>query len=926
MSRDQFVRETRSGIERIADGLLALEDEPTEEQLTELFRIAHTLKGNCSSAGFDAPARVAHALEDVLEAIRADRLEPDSIVIDAMLEAADVLDAMLDEITADGRAQTDPTEIVETLHTVLETRATTDQTTDIETDTSQASILTDDAIPEPGSAAGLSAEEALERASGFDDLESLSSGVDDGAPEGERTLDDLFDDHTAEESGNGSADRLPEADAEASETDAEPADVEVGGTEGSGGTNSIDFDRVRATVDTLDARTMDEELEGVEFGDTTEDDDVSVTELLDLVETAHHTDEENDGNATEQGTEQTAVDQRPAASTTATDDETVSPSAERDEVSAAESSEPESEPTSIDETEPTSAESEDPSPKVRDEPSTADRAEQAMDAAGVDDQRLVENIQQLEPTETGDADDSFVFDTDVETSQEDGNTGSDAVSGPLERDESTDDTFGFDQERPVSDGDDEPAAAMDSTFSVTPQQTDPNDALESFDRDENVREFVTAFGDSFDGSTATGPDSSVEKAVTTIPPSILPETSSEDDGSSRKDSGGTISVGGATADRLLQLSERLTTATIALERGENRYSDDTDTSEATTRTHELREIATELEEAVTTVRLQPLEQAFSGLERTARRVTRDTKTRAVLETNGGSVELDRDVVAALGGPLVHLVRNAIDHGIEPPEERAALDKPRTGTVTIDARKDGVELVLEVTDDGRGLDANTLRDAAVADGIVIQGRADAMSDEAAYELVFHPGLSTESEVTDVSGRGVGMDVVADAVSGLDGDIEVESTPGEGTTFRLRVPISIAATEVLFVEASGHPYAIPASDIARLEEFDPGRADGDTYAMTVMDDDGPTTEQRSLVGLADWFGADHGTDPTVVVHIRESRGGLSIACDDVGDWQRVVVRPYDDILSETPGMDGATLLGDGKLANVLDVTAITDGGSQ
>jgi two-component system chemotaxis sensor kinase CheA len=356
-----------------------------------------------------------------------------------------------------------------------------------------------------------------------------------------------------------------------------------------------------------------------------------------------------------------------------------------------------------------------------------------------------------------------VFDTDVATGGND-DAADDSASGALETAADVAEGDG-----PATDAEVNEALAHSGTsLPDASRPTDPDDALAAFGRDANVREFVDAFGDSFDGSPTGDRAGNVSEAVTTIPPSVLSEASPADDGNAgRRTDDGSITVDGATADRLLRLTERLTTATMALERDDDGRQDGADESAPGMR--ELREIATDLEETVTAVRLQPLERAFSGLERTARRVARAEDIRVDLETSGDAIELDREVVATLADPLVHLVRNAVDHGIESPDERAASGKSRTGTVAITAREDGDEAVLEVSDDGRGLEADELRRAAVEEGIVTREQAAAMSDGDAHDLVFHPGLSTESEVTDVSGRGVGMDVVADAVAGLDGDI-------------------------------------------------------------------------------------------------------------------------------------------------------------
>ena len=368
-------------------------------------------------------------------------------------------------------------------------------------------------------------------------------------------------------------------------------------------------------------------------------------------------------------------------------------------------------------------------------------------------------------------------------------------------------------------------------------------------------------------------------------------------------------------DRLLNLVEGLVTNRVRLRRSvqEGASAQVLDDS-----LDDLEDITGELQDTVMDIRLVPLKMTANQLPRVVRDVSREQGKQVEFEMEGEDVEMDRTILDAISDPLVHLVRNAVDHGIEPAGEREHLEKPDAGTVRLEARRARDRVVVEVSDDGRGLDPDVLRDEAVEEGILDREEADALSDADAHELVFHPGLSTASEVTDVSGRGVGMDVVRSTVEDLDGEVEIESEPGDGTTIRLVLPVSVAIDDVLFVECGDEEFGVPTKVVrdigsaAAVEQRDDHEV--------VRTDDG---DETPLVRLGDALGspgsarADGGG---MLLHVRGDVRDVALHCDRVQGQQEVVVKPYDDVLGGIPGLSGATVLGEGEVVNILDVKTL------
>ncbi|MGZ0746954.1 chemotaxis protein CheA [Haloparvum sp. AD34] len=394
-------------------------------------------------------------------------------------------------------------------------------------------------------------------------------------------------------------------------------------------------------------------------------------------------------------------------------------------------------------------------------------------------------------------------------------------------------------------------------------------------------------------------------------------------------------------DELYGLVEQLVTSRIKLRRELEEAGIESDTL------GELDKLASSLQDTAMDMRLIPFSQVADSFPRLVRDVAREVGKDVRFDVTGGDVELDRTILTEMRDPLVHVLRNAVDHGIESPEEREAAGKNPTGTVELTATRDRDHVVIEVTDDGAGLDPDRLREKAVEEGVHTPAELDAMDESEIYDLVFHPGLSTAEEVTDVSGRGVGMDVVRTTARSLDGSVEIESEPGEGSTVRFRLPVTVAIVKVMFVDVGGTEYGIPIKSIAEVGRADDVetvngdeilRHEGDLYpvirlaerlgessaaegatsdatatAVGEVTDGGEVPNHRAAV-------ADAERDDGMVVRIREETRQVALRCDAVLDQEEVVVKPLDGPLSGTPGLSGTAVLGDGDVVAVLDVVSL------
>jgi len=326
----------------------------------------------------------------------------------------------------------------------------------------------------------------------------------------------------------------------------------------------------------------------------------------------------------------------------------------------------------------------------------------------------------------------------------------------------------------------------------------------------------------------------------------------------------------------------------------------------------------ELQAGVLEVRMVPLRQVFEKLSRVVRRLRRDTDKEVRLDIRGADTELDKLIVEELVDPLMHVVRNAFDHAIEPPDERVAAGKPREGCIRLEAFQRGNDVVIAATDDGRGIDVDTVRRRAIERGMVAEN--EELSRKELLELVFAPGLSTRSEVTETSGRGVGMDVVRANITALGGIVDIDSTPGRGTSVTMTLPITLAIIQALIVGACDQRFAIPLNSVRETLLLDPSdvqRSDG----RELLNLRGEALPLRRLASEFQLGPVERGQKQyAVVLGIGDARLGLLV--DRLEGQQDVVIKPIQGPIRSVRGIAGATELGDSGAVLVLDVSALVD----
>ncbi len=383
----------------------------------------------------------------------------------------------------------------------------------------------------------------------------------------------------------------------------------------------------------------------------------------------------------------------------------------------------------------------------------------------------------------------------------------------------------------------------------------------------------------------------------------------------------TVRVDVERLDRLMNLVgelvvDRIRFQQIAQRLREARLVDGVAEELAEATTH-LGRVASDLQAEVLKARMLPIEHLFSRFPRYVRDLARRAGKRVELVLEGQDTELDRSVIEQIGGPLMHLVRNAIDHGIEPPEERERAGKPAAGRLCLAAFQEEEGIVVVVEDDGRGIDTDRVRQKAVALGILSPEAAGRLSEEEAVELIFHPGLSTAQAVTEVSGRGVGMDAVRAGVQALGGSVEVETRRGQGTRFLLRLPLTLAIVRALLVSCGGERYALPLAGVQEIVEVPAGRVHrvGPHRTTLLRGAVLPLVSVHEALEIP----VPEGTDRLLCV-VTGGRRRVGLWVDRVLGEGEVVVKPLGPYLGQVPGVSGATILGDGRVALILEPAAL------
>ena len=330
-------------------------------------------------------------------------------------------------------------------------------------------------------------------------------------------------------------------------------------------------------------------------------------------------------------------------------------------------------------------------------------------------------------------------------------------------------------------------------------------------------------------------------------------------------------------------------------------------------------VTADLQTAVMKTRMQPIKKVFGRFPRLVRDLARNLKKEINLELVGEETDLDKNLVEALADPLVHLVRNSVDHGIESPEQREANGKSRSGKIILAAQQEGDHILLSISDDGNGMDPDVLRAKAVEKGVLDRDAADRLSEAECYNLIFAPGFSTKAEISDVSGRGVGMDVVKTKISQLNGIINIYSAKGQGTKIVIKVPLTLAIMPTLMVMLGNQAFAFPLVNVNEIFHLDLSRTNVvDGQEVVIVRD-----KALPLFYLKRWLihSAAHEEQReghVVILSVGTQRIGFVV--DQLVGQEEVVIKPLGKMLQGTPGMSGATITGDGRIALILDVPSM------
>ena len=817
----EFITESEESITQLNNALLELESNPDDAAaIDDIFRQAHTLKGNFGAMGFENASTVAHAVEDLLDAVRQDTIEVTPDRMDLVFDGMDEILDILHDIEENGASERDPTELVTEIRAAAEP--------DAGGDTEGAGDHDVDAVDDPAHTdASEPADEAHQLATEVLDPETPGVAGADGLVHARIELD------TGEMKGvdgglfvSGLPDDLPVVGADP-ELDA----IE----EGAFGDDFVLFvaDTPITEVDAVLADVW--KVESVSLTDVSDAFEGSTGRTADAVGEAPA----DDGAGSDGHTDGTAD-----SSTPADDADSVG-----DAGHGAQSADPDADPVSADDVAPATG----TVPDGDVDPASASAAVDAVVSAY-----------------TGGSD---ANDTDSEAASTP--EGGSEVTAAADASVGTDNRDGAD-------------TASDETGSAS-ADTDENRSA-STDSDETG----SASPDSDDADSGDGEEST---------PSISEVKS--------------VRVDVDQLDELHSLVEQLVTSRIKL-----RQAVDGDTTAGRDTLDELDKISSSLQDTVMDMRLIPLKKVFDKFPRLVRDLAREEDKRVDFSVEGENIELDRTILDEISDPLMHVLRNAVDHGIEPPEAREDAGKPRTGSVELRAEREHDTVVITVEDDGGGIDADVIREKAAEKGIRPKGELDDLPDEEIYDYIFHPGFSTNDEITDVSGRGVGMDVVKTTVESLDGSVDVDSTLGEGTTVSIRLPVTVAIIRVLFVQADGREFGVPIKYIDEIaSDTRVQRVDG---AEVIVHDDRifPLIRLRRALGLGGDVDAAADTDGGgMTVRIRPADRQIALRCDDVSRQAEVVVTPLQGPLKGTDGLSGTAVVGDGNVVPILDVNSLS-----
>lgn len=415
-------------------------------------------------------------------------------------------------------------------------------------------------------------------------------------------------------------------------------------------------------------------------------------------------------------------------------------------------------------------------------------------------------------------------------------------------------------------------------------------------------------------ATQPAPAPTAAQAPATKPAPSQPAPAQPANAQKKSHAGQSVRVDIEKLDTLMNLMGELVINKVRLEQiGQtHRLSELTETLE------QMDRVTTDLQNIVMKVRMVPVSQVFNRFPRMVRDVTKELNKEINLTIEGEDTELDRTVIDEIGDPIMHLLRNSLDHGIEMPDEREAKGKPRIGEVGLIARHEGNNVVIMVTDDGKGIDADVIRRKAVEKGLYSQDEVDSMDDADAVRIVFLPGFSTAEKISDISGRGVGMDVVRSKIESLSGQVDVETHVNEGSVFKIKLPLTLAIIQAMLVQVQNEMYAIPLASIDSTLSVQPNDI------STVQNNEVIVLrgEIIPIIRMEETLMVPHLKDTSelfvVVVHAGDSKAGIVV--DKLIGQQEIVIKTLGNLFMGLKMFSGATVLGDGRVALILDVATM------
>lgn len=410
------------------------------------------------------------------------------------------------------------------------------------------------------------------------------------------------------------------------------------------------------------------------------------------------------------------------------------------------------------------------------------------------------------------------------------------------------------------------------------------------------------------------PEPSKSSAPVNAQPKPAPQPAQAQAAAKKSHAGQSVRVDIEKLDTLMNLMGELVINKVRLEQiGQtHRLSELTETLE------QMDRVTTDLQNIVMKVRMVPVSQVFNRFPRMVRDVTKELNKEINLTIEGEDTELDRTVIDEIGDPIMHLLRNSLDHGIEMPDEREAKGKPRIGEVGLIARHEGNNVVIMVTDDGKGINPDVIRRKAVEKGLFTQDEVDNMDDADAVRIVFLPGFSTAEKISDISGRGVGMDVVKSKIESLSGHVDVETRVNEGSVFKIKLPLTLAIIQAMLVQVQNEMYAIPLASIDSTLSIQP------SDISTVQNNEVIVLrgEIIPIIRMEETLMVPHVRDTSelfvVVVHAGDSKAGIVV--DKLIGQQEIVIKTLGNLFMGLKMFSGATVLGDGRVALILDVASM------